>query len=333
MSRFRTQYQSTNPFLAQSDVYRYGFNGMEDVTEFNGIDFSARVYSSHLARFRSIDPKSGSILVVSLSPYHFALNSPIIAIDANGEIWNIVAGVIAGAVAGVITAVVTDRDDPYYWQKVAAAGIGTAVGVATFGAAAPALIAGAGGAATIGTTGTLYINGLTAIGSAVIGAGVEQGILVVSGAQNEIDENEILMSGVLAIPELFLSKGADAMFKPALKKTQSKMVSSAVEAAQKSWSRQVREVANGIKKKYNLNRKTADAIAERIAEESLESEVQFVTWTAKLKTEGVLEIAVNIATEMSEMEFKEAVDSGRMNSNSSRMQSTVVAFDMKTQQE
>ena len=316
-----------------SGEYRYGFNGMEDVTEFNDIDFSARVYSSHLARFRSIDPKSGSILVVSLSPYHFALNSPIIAIDANGEIWNIVAGVIAGAVAGVITAVVTDRDDPYYWQKVAAAGIGTAVGVATFGAAAPALIAGAGGAATIGTTGTLYINGLTSIGSAVIGAGVEQGILVVSGAQNEIDENEILMSGVLAIPELFLSKGADAMFKPALKKTQSKMVSSAVEAAQKSWSRQVREVANGIKKKYNLNRKTADAIAERIAEESLESEVQFVTWTAKLKTEGVLEIAVNIATEMSEMEFKEAVDSGRMNSNSSRMQSTVVAFDMKTQQE
>ena len=87
MNRHSALYQSTNPFLAQSAVYRYGFNGKE----FNeaGIsgegrdqDYGFRIYLNSIARFLSHDPMHKQYPM--LSPYHFASNMPIVAVDMDG---------------------------------------------------------------------------------------------------------------------------------------------------------------------------------------------------------------------------------------------------------
>ena len=85
MNRFSTQYQSTNPFLALSDVYRYGFNGKETYPHLTSsmIDFGYRVYCHNLGVWMSPDPDSK--LYVNLSPYAFGANSPIINVDADGR--------------------------------------------------------------------------------------------------------------------------------------------------------------------------------------------------------------------------------------------------------
>ena len=87
MNRFSTQYQPTNPFLAQSGVHRYGFNGKEVDSEGMGgrgitYDYGFRIYNSNLGRFLSTDP-----LHVSYpwyTPYQFSGNAPIWAIDVDG---------------------------------------------------------------------------------------------------------------------------------------------------------------------------------------------------------------------------------------------------------
>ena len=83
MNRFSTQYQPTNPFLAQSAVYRYGFNGQEIVQEnAHTTHFELRVLNLYLARFLTIDP-----LVKQYSghsPYSYALNCPIRYADVLG---------------------------------------------------------------------------------------------------------------------------------------------------------------------------------------------------------------------------------------------------------
>ena len=58
MNHHNIQYQPTNPFLAQSDVYRYGFNGMERDPEHNSgaYDFGARILDTGLGRWMSVDP-------------------------------------------------------------------------------------------------------------------------------------------------------------------------------------------------------------------------------------------------------------------------------------
>ena len=64
--------------------YRYGFNGKEkdkDVSE-GHLDFGARIFDSRIAKFLSIDPVSG--LYPMLTPYQFASNTPIRAIDLDG---------------------------------------------------------------------------------------------------------------------------------------------------------------------------------------------------------------------------------------------------------
>ena len=83
MNRFSTQYQLTNPFLAQSAVYRYGFNGKEILQEnAHTTHFELRVLNHNLARFLTIDP-----LVKQYSghsPYSYALNCPIRYADVLG---------------------------------------------------------------------------------------------------------------------------------------------------------------------------------------------------------------------------------------------------------
>ncbi|RMG77285.1 MAG: hypothetical protein D6707_11325, partial [Bacteroidetes bacterium] len=72
-----------------SGEYRFGFNGKEDDNEVLGLgrwqDYGERHYRTDLARFFSPDP-----IIISqkkypeLSPYQFASNTPVQAIDLDG---------------------------------------------------------------------------------------------------------------------------------------------------------------------------------------------------------------------------------------------------------
>ena len=71
---------------AQAEKYRYGFNGKENDNEVKGDgnqqDYGMRIYDSRLGRFLSVDPISGDY--PWFSPYHFAGNTPVWAIDLDG---------------------------------------------------------------------------------------------------------------------------------------------------------------------------------------------------------------------------------------------------------
>ncbi len=72
---------------SNSRGYRYGFNGQEKDDEVKGngnsLDFGARIYDSRLGRFLSLDPRMAEFSF--MSPYCFAANTPLQAIDVNGE--------------------------------------------------------------------------------------------------------------------------------------------------------------------------------------------------------------------------------------------------------
>ncbi|MBC7384076.1 MAG: hypothetical protein H7296_14015 [Bacteroidia bacterium] len=67
--------------------YRYGFNGKEKDDELNGkgntIDFGDRIYDSRVGRFLSIDPLYSKFPFIS--PFSYAGNRPISAIDVKGD--------------------------------------------------------------------------------------------------------------------------------------------------------------------------------------------------------------------------------------------------------
>ena len=66
--------------------YRYGFNGKEkdnDITA-GDYDFGARIYDARSSRFLSVDKFTGK--TAYYSPYIFAGNKPIAAIDYNGDV-------------------------------------------------------------------------------------------------------------------------------------------------------------------------------------------------------------------------------------------------------
>ena len=71
-----------------TDSYRYGFNGKENDKEVKGegntLDYGARIYDPRTGRFLSRDQYA--ILVPQYSPYLYAGNKPIAAIDRNGDI-------------------------------------------------------------------------------------------------------------------------------------------------------------------------------------------------------------------------------------------------------
>ena len=85
MNRFSTQYQPTNPFLAQSAVYRYGFNGQEKEDEIvsEGTHTSAQfwMYDTRLGRRWELDP----VFNHSASNYSVLNCNPINYIDPKGD--------------------------------------------------------------------------------------------------------------------------------------------------------------------------------------------------------------------------------------------------------
>jgi len=73
--------------FSAGSAYRYGFNGKENDNEVKGEgnqqDYGMRIYDPRLGRFLSRDPLSASYPYYS--PYQFAGNTPIQAIDLDGE--------------------------------------------------------------------------------------------------------------------------------------------------------------------------------------------------------------------------------------------------------
>lgn len=88
MNRQSTLYQPSNPFLPQSHVYRYGFNGQEEDGEvFNtpGTSYSAEFwqYDSRIGRRWNIDP----VQKHSFSNFSVLGLSPIQNVDLKGDDW------------------------------------------------------------------------------------------------------------------------------------------------------------------------------------------------------------------------------------------------------
>jgi RHS repeat-associated protein len=73
-------------FTAATSNYRYGFNGKEKDNEVKGegnqYDYGMRIYDPRVGRFLSTDPLQKQY--PELTPYQFASNSPIEAIDLDG---------------------------------------------------------------------------------------------------------------------------------------------------------------------------------------------------------------------------------------------------------
>ena len=69
-----------------SSSYRYGFNGKENDNEVKGNgnqqDYGMRIYDPRLGKFLSVDPITKNY--PGLTPYQFASNTPIQAIDLDG---------------------------------------------------------------------------------------------------------------------------------------------------------------------------------------------------------------------------------------------------------
>ena len=84
-------------YTASSFKYRYGFNGKENDNEMKGEgnqqDYGMRIYDTRLVRFLSEDPITDKY--PELTPYQFAGNTPIQAIDLDGlEPWFAIKGAI-----------------------------------------------------------------------------------------------------------------------------------------------------------------------------------------------------------------------------------------------
>lgn len=71
---------------SSSSLYRYGFNGKEKSDEVYGegnvYDYGFRIYNPRISRFLSVDPLTKSY--PWYTPYQFAGNKPIIAVDLDG---------------------------------------------------------------------------------------------------------------------------------------------------------------------------------------------------------------------------------------------------------
>lgn len=81
----------------QADGYRFGFNGMENENEWTGatgshLNFGARIYDSRVARWLSVDPLTSDYPFAS--SYNFALNTPIQAVDPDGNLVIFVNGLM-----------------------------------------------------------------------------------------------------------------------------------------------------------------------------------------------------------------------------------------------
>lgn len=90
--------------LLSSKNYKY--NGKE-LQETGMYDYGARFYMPDIGRWGVVDPKAE--LLESSSPYVYALNSPILYIDKDGELPILINGRVADGDL--------DRANPSYWTQ------------------------------------------------------------------------------------------------------------------------------------------------------------------------------------------------------------------------
>jgi|GEM_PF-3669094 len=76
-------------FGPQDPENRYTYNGKEYTPELglDWYDYGARWYDAALGRWGQVDPLADIPHSVSISPYHYVANNPIIRIDPNGQDW------------------------------------------------------------------------------------------------------------------------------------------------------------------------------------------------------------------------------------------------------
>ena len=76
----------TERMYSDASSYRYGFNGKENDDEVKGEgnqqDYGMRIYDPRIGKFLSVDPITSNY--PELTPYQFASNTPIQAIDLDG---------------------------------------------------------------------------------------------------------------------------------------------------------------------------------------------------------------------------------------------------------
>ncbi|MEM7087106.1 MAG: DUF6443 domain-containing protein [Bacteroidota bacterium] len=135
--------------LALGSNFNYEFNGKEYQNE-NGLawlDFGSRNYDPELGRWSNRDPQGQFN-----SPYLYAFNNPVIAVDPDGEFALVIIGAIIGAVSTAIANPRADFGDILFGGVVGAASAyiggavasglgassGTLIGVTAGGAAAGA---------------------------------------------------------------------------------------------------------------------------------------------------------------------------------------------------
>jgi len=79
--------QMPNRGYTASQSFRYGFNGKENDNEVKGtgneLDYGMRIYDPRIMKFLSIDPLTKKY--PELTPYQFASNTPIMAVDLDGK--------------------------------------------------------------------------------------------------------------------------------------------------------------------------------------------------------------------------------------------------------
>jgi RHS repeat-associated protein len=76
--------------------YRFGFNGKEDDREWHAQDYGFRLYTPRESRFISVDPITAQY--PWYTPYQFAGNKPIAAVDLDGlEEWIMISGYVKSA--------------------------------------------------------------------------------------------------------------------------------------------------------------------------------------------------------------------------------------------
>jgi RHS repeat-associated protein len=149
-------------------TYRYGFNGKEKDDEVSGggndYDYGARIYNPRLGRFLSIDPLASDYPFYS--PYLFAGNKPIMAVDIDGleadKNPNVVEVPLEGINKRIDLKVVSTSSGLTGMEKFKAFGIGVLKGVT---AAVVVVAVAAAVVATCGVAGVVLVEAAAVVGA------------------------------------------------------------------------------------------------------------------------------------------------------------------------
>lgn len=115
---FGLEHDGYNSILSQSYDYNYKYNGKE-LQETGMYDYGARMYMPDIGRWPTMDGKGE--LYLSKSPYSYANNTPVNAIDPDGNLVIFINGMHGGS-----------GGSPDYWRSDKPTGYMTAAGGSSF---------------------------------------------------------------------------------------------------------------------------------------------------------------------------------------------------------